>query len=341
LGLISHRFSGSSFAVFSKLYYTIFSLLFIILFGTIGYMTIEGYRLLDAFYMTVITISTVGFSEFRPLSDAGRLFTTVLIMSSFGTFAYTVSAITTYVADGEFNRYFKDLRVQKQINNLKDHVIICGHGRNGNRAAIELQAHKKAFVVIENAPDITDKLRAQQGILFVDGDAKEDEVLRKAGIDRAQALITTMPDDSDNLYVVVTARGLNKKLFIVSRAASDSADSKLRMAGANNVIMPDKIGGAHMASLVIKPDVVEFLDSIITQNADASNIEELDCKTLPGWNSASTVGQLNAQLTKGALIIGFKKPNGGYIINPAAEVVLEMGSKLFVLGTQKQLEELG
>jgi voltage-gated potassium channel len=268
------------------------------------------------------------------------MFTAVLIMSSFGTFAYAVSALTSYVADGEFNRYFKDLRVQKKIDNLKDHIIVCGYGRNGERAATELDQHFCPYVVIENKVETTERLRQQHHILFVDGDAKEDDVLRKAGIDRARALITTMPDDSDNLYVVVTARGLNSSLFIVSRAASDSADSKLRMAGANNVIMPDKIGGAHMASLVVQPDVVEFLDTLITQDAVGSNVEKIGVETLGGWTEQMTIGDVKDKAQKGALIIGFKTTEGKYIINPAADVTLTAGSKLFVLGTREQLHEL-
>ena len=311
---------------------------FIPMVGIFGYMLIEDYNFVDAFYMTTITVSTVGFQEVQPLSLEGRVFTAFLILFSFGTFAYAASVITTYVLSGEFQQYFKDVKVNKHIDKLDNHIIICGYGRNGQRAGIELHQHNKDYVVIEKNPELIKNAQLQHSFLFIEGDAKEDRILEKAGVDRAKALITTMPDDSDNLYVVLTARTLNKKLFIVSRASMDSAARKLKMAGADNVIMPDKIGGAHMAALTIKPNVIEFMDAIITQDANEVNVEEVNCEDLSAHLASKTVGELSSKITSGANIIGFKDPDGTYVINPSPDTKLISGARLFILGTEDQMQ---
>ena len=264
-----------NFRHFKKIYWALFLLFVIILSGIVGFKVIEGYTWIEAFYMTILTVSTVGFNEVHPLSDVGRLFTSFLIIFSFGTFAYTVTSITIYVLDGEFNRYFRDLRVIRQVNKISNHTIICGYGRNGKQAVAELNAHHKEFVLIEQDHDILEELREIHDIPFIEGDATFEKTLEKAGIHRARALITTLPKDADNMFVVLTAREMNPNLLIISRASKDNSDKKLRRAGADNVIMPDKIGGAHMASLVIKPDVIEFMDYVMGQGSNTVNLEEI------------------------------------------------------------------
>ncbi len=307
--------------------------------GTIGYVVIDGYSWFNAFYMTVITVATVGYGEIEPLSTTGRIFTAFLIITSFGTFAYAVSAITKFVIDGEFNQFFKTKRLMATIDKLSDHVIVCGYGRNGRQAAHILKKHDKRFVVIEESSKITEAINHKFSDLILNGNATQDEVLIKAGILRAKALITTLPIDADNLFIVLTARNLNPNLTIISRASDDGSDTKLKIAGADNVIMPDKVGGAHMASLVMKPDVMEFVDYITAQGGDNINLEEISFDgSIISQNK--TLKDLEIRNKSGANIIGFKTAMGEYIVNPSADTKIIPHSKIFVLGTPEQIRTL-
>jgi voltage-gated potassium channel len=312
----------------------------LIVIGTIGYMLIEDYRFLDAFYMTIITVATVGYGEVSPLSDAGRIFTSFLIITSFGTFAYAVSAITRFVVDGEFNNLFKLQKLNSAIEKLSDHVIICGYGRNGRQAAQVLKKHDKRFVVIERNPELTETLNHRFKDLVIGGDSTQDEILIKAGVLRAKALITTLPVDADNMFIVLTARNLNPKLTIISRASDDGSDTKIKIAGADNVIMPDKVGGAHMASLVMKPDVMEFIDFVTAQGGDNNNLEELTFNNIPAHLKNKTLKDLEIRNKSGANIIGFKTGDGKYVINPSADTEIIPEAKIFVLGTPDQIKKL-
>jgi voltage-gated potassium channel len=324
-----------------KSYYRFYAPLLILLslwlIGTIGYVLIDNFSWFDAFYMTIITVATVGYGEVAPLSISGKLFTAFLIITSFGTFAYAVSSITKFVIDGEFNEFFKNRKLNATIEKLSNHVIICGYGRNGRQAAQVLKKHKKRFVVIENKTSLTSTLNHKFSDLVITGDSTQDEVLIKAGILRAQALITTLPVDADNLFIVLTARNLNKNLTIISRASEDNSDTKLKIAGANNVIMPDKVGGAHMASLVMKPDVMEFIDHITAEGGDNINLEEISFDRIPDELKNKTLKDLEIRNRSGANIIGYKTAQGEYIVNPSADTLIIAESKLFVLGTQEQI----
>jgi len=324
---------------FTKLYLALALILAMISIGICGFIIIEQYTLLEAFYMTIITIATVGFQEVRPLSDAGKIFTAFLIITSFGTFAYAISAITKYVVEGEFNYYYKFFKVNNTIQKLNNHVVICGYGRNGKQAATVLLSNKQQFVIIEKSETLVEQVR-EHGFLCIQGDCTQDEILYKTGISNARALITTLPIDADNLFVVLTARSINPKLTIISRASDDNSDKKLKIAGANNVIMPDRIGGAHMASLVIKPDVIEFLDHITGQGGPNINLEEIVFNELPEQLRNHTIKDLEVRNKSGANIIGFKTAHGEYVINPSADTKIIPGAKLFVLGTPKQVAKL-
>ena len=327
-----------------KIYYhfifPFFLLAILILAGTLGYIIIEDYRLLDAFYMTVITVATVGYGEVHALSDAGRIFTSFLIITSFGTFAYAVSSITRFVVDGEFNNIFKLQKLNTAVEKLSDHIIICGYGRNGRQAAQVLKKHDKRFVVIEKDPKITDALTHKFQDLVLSGDSTQDEILLKAGILKAKALITTLPVDADNMFIVLTARNLNPKLTIISRASDDGSDTKIKIAGADNVIMPDRVGGAHMASLVMKPDVMEFIDYVTAQGGDNNNLEEITFENIPDHLKNKTLKDLEIRNKSGANIIGFKTANGEYIINPSADTLIISKAKIFVLGTPDQIKKM-
>ena len=246
--------------------------------GIAGFMFIENYTFSEAVYTTIIILSTVGLGVVHTLSEAGRWFTAGLIILAIGIFAYGVSLITTYIMEGELQRFLKYRKILKMIDKLNDHIIVCGFGRNGKQACEQLWAHHHSFVVIENGEKAVNELREQDDFLFIEGDATKDEILLEAGITKAKALITTLPNDAANVFVVLTARELRPEMKIISRASEDTSENKLRRAGANNVIMPDKIGGVHMATLVTRPDVLEFIDHI-TGRINI-RLEEIKCNNL-------------------------------------------------------------
>lgn len=300
-------------------------------------MAVEDFNFWEAVYMTVITVTTVGFNEVKPLSFEGRIFTVFLILGSFGTFAYTITEVTKYVVDGEFRRLLLHIRVDRSINKLKNHTILCGYGRNGRQAYQTLTENGVDCVVVEKDKAIIAELTENNKVLYVEGDATHDDVLIRAGITDARALISALPNDADNLFVVLTARVNNPKLKIISRASEDNSDTKLRHAGVDNVIMPDRVGGAHMAQLVVKPDVVEFIDMLTGQSSVETHIEEISCKALPESYIGKTIMDLNVRKKWGANIIGFKTEEGGYVFNPSPETKIQKGSKLFVLGTRDEI----
>ena len=308
--------------------------------GVIGYMLIEGYNPIDALYMTVITIATVGFREVSVLSDTGKLFTILLILISFGILGYVVTMVTRFVVDGVFTHYYKDNKVKKRIEKLKDHVIICGFGRNGKQAATDISGHDKDFVIIENKPEVIQYLRDTE-FLYIEGDATHEEILEMANITNARALITTLPIDADNLFVVLTARQMNPGLLIISRASDDNSDTKLKRAGATNVIMPDKIGGARMARLVVDPDVVEFMDYVLMQPSKTGvRVEEISCSDLASCFAGRSIRDLDVHNKTGANIIGLKNSDNQYLVNPTADTTLSSSDQLFVLGTPNEIREL-
>ncbi|MDE5420427.1 NAD-binding protein [Labilibaculum sp. DW002] len=318
-----------------------FSLVLAIVIGTGGYMLLnDAYSLVDAFYMTVITITTVGFTEVHPMTDAGKLFTIFLIFVSFGIFGYLASAITRFILDGVFRRNLKDYRIVRSIEKLKGHVIVCGYGRNGKQACLELIEHGENVVVIDSEESSIDRIRLQPELLFVQGDATQEDVLNMANIAEAKALITAIPNDAENVYVVLTAREMNSKIKIISRSEKSQSDNKLKRAGADNVIMPDRIGGQQMAKLVAQPDVVEFLDNILLQSTKGVKLEEVSCRGLAECFVGKSIRELNVRDRSGANIIGLKDQDGVYIYNPSPEIVLDRYFHLFVLGNKEQVYNL-
>lgn len=290
--------------------------------------------------MTIITMSTVGFQEVHPLSEEGRLFTAILILFSIGTFAYGISAITTYFVAGEYKEVLRLSRIQSRMDSLENHVILCGYGRVGRQSALELAAHGQPFVLIEQDEVELDNGDLSELIVVHRGDATQDKVLIDAGIKRARALITTLPNDADNLYVVLSARELNNNLTIITRSSKLQSVKKLRIAGADNVIMPDTLGGAHMASLVVTPDVIEFLDHISIGGDAEINLEEVCYQDLPESMEVETLGELLEKNVFGVNIIGYKNQDGSFIINPGPETRLTPHSKFFVLGNKDQIRRL-
>lgn len=322
----------------SKLYLALSLTVAVVLCGTIGYRYISDYTWIDALYMTIITMATVGFKEVHPLDDTSKIFTVFLIVASVFILGFAISVLTEYILGRNSMQLLKKKRVKNKIKKLTNHVIVCGFGRNGMQAAERLEAYKKPFVVIERDRDIIQ--RYEEDILFVEGDANDDEVLKEAGIDHAQYLIVALPDDAANLFVVLSARQLNQKLFIISRASLVTSQKKLQLAGANKVIMPDKIGGDHMASLVVMPDLITFMDKLSTEGEHTTNLEEVPIEDFSDQMECNSLRDLDLRRKTGCTIIGYIAPDGDYIINPEADMELEPKSKVIVLGRPEQIRKL-
>ncbi len=323
----------------SKIYLAQSMVAIVLITGVLGYRFISDYSWIDAIYMTVITVTTVGFSEVKPLGPEAKIFTVFLIISSVFIFAFAISVITEYILSRNSLQLLKKKKVKDQINKLSDHVIVCGFGRNGMQAAARLTAYNKPFVVIERDREVIEKFDGE-GVLFLEGDASEDEVLNEAGIDRANYLIAAMPDDAANLFVVLSARQLNKGLFIISRASLVTSYKKLQLAGADKVIMPDRIGGDHMASLVVMPDLITFMDQLGTEGKHTTNLEEVAIEDFRDQVDCNSLRDLDLRKKTGCTIIGYIEPDGNYIINPEADLELLPSGKVIVLGRPEQIRKL-
>lgn len=310
----------------------------VLLIGVLGYHFLSHYSWVEALYMTIITVTTVGFSETRPLDTQGQIFTVGLIVTSVFILGFAISVITEYILSKNSPQLLKMKRMKKEIDKLNKHVVICGYGRNGQQAGEKLRAYNQPYVVIEKDKEIIE--RFENEVLFVEGDANEDEVLYAAGIDRAKYLVTAVPDDAVNLFVVLSARQLNKELFIISRASQPSSVNKLQFAGANKVIMPDKIGGDHMASLVVMPDLITFMDKLSIEGKNTTNLEEIEISTFFSHSSCKSLRDLDLRRKTGCTIIGYIDPKGQYIINPEADLELEAKGKIIVLGRPEQIRKL-
>lgn len=323
----------------NKFYLAILLLVSLLFIGVFGYRTIAGYNWVDSLYMTVITIATVGYGEVTPLDDGAKLFTVFLILTSVAIIAFSLSVITEYIVKQSNPKLIKRRKVQKMISAFENHIIICGYGRNGKQVAQKLLAHKKNFVIVEGEKEIVDRYNSEK-LPMLWGDAIDDEVLKKAGIYKAKTIICTLPEDADNLFIVLSARQMNNDLKIISRASKPSSYRKLKLAGADNVIMPDRIGGDHMASLVVVPDLIEFLDNISLVGDGSVNIEEIPSDKVTEGKTNQSIIDLNIRSRCGCTIIGYKSPEGKYIINPDAHQPLEPKSKIIVLGDAKQIQNL-
>lgn len=308
--------------------------------GIVGYMLIENFALVDAVYMTIITIATVGFREVAPLSAGGKIFTIILIVLSFGVFAYVLSNFTRFIVNGVIKNYFKYSKMKKRINALSQHVIVVGYGRNGKQTMEELTAYGEQVVLIESKDELIEQIESDTNYLFIQGDATHDDILKLAGIERAKALISALPVDADNLFVVLSARGLNSEITIISRASEEYSDIKLKRAGADNVIMPAKTGGQRMAKLVTQPDVVEFLDHVLLQTVNETSIEEVSCENMTNKSGSKTIKELNIRKDSGANIIGLRRKDGSYLVNPKPDTMITSEDKILVLGEKQQIANM-
>lgn len=307
--------------------------------GVIGYSQFFGFSFVNALYMAVITVSTVGFGEVQALDEAAKLFTVCLILSSIGIYGYVVAVISEYLSNSTLMEELRIKKVFKKIERLEGHTIVCGYGRNGRQAAAKLKNFKKSCVVIERSAELLKEIE-EEGFLGVEGDATDDSILMKAGVKKAENLITALPSDSDNLYVVLSTRQLNAKIAIVSRATNESTQKKLKIAGADKVIMPDKLGGDYMASLVVTPDLVEFVNRISLDGENSANLEEIAVEDLPKKFLMKSIRDLDLRRKTGCSVIGYVTDGGEYIINPSSDMILESKSNLILLGRPEQIAKI-
>ena len=308
---------------------------FIISFGTAGYIFLEGWGFLDSLYMAVITLSTVGYREIRELSDAGRWFTIILIIGGVGTMLYALSTGARFMLEGELQEIYGRRRLEKKMKELKDHYIICGYGRMGKIIVKELKDERVKFVVIEKDPVIHEKEEA----FVIAGDATQDEILKEVGIERAKGLITVLSTDAENLYVVLSAKGLNPHLFIVARAGEEGSEQKLLRAGADRVISPYHIGGLRIAHTVLKPAVVDFIELATKSGNIDLQLEEITIPDLSDYSGLS-LDQCGFGKELGVIIVGIKKPSGDMKFNPTYLTLIEPGDTLIALGEVSKLKVL-
>jgi len=309
--------------------------LFIVSFGTIGYIAVEGWNFQDSLYMTVTTLTTVGYREVRELSSAGRWFTIILIIGGVGTMLYALSAGAKVLMEGEFQEVLGRRRLEKKMKELKDHYIICGYGRMGKIIVRELKSEKVKFAVIEKNAIIHEKEEA----FLVIGDATQDELLKEVGIERAKGLITVLPTDAENLYVVLSAKGLNPNLFIVARAGEEGSEQKLLRAGADRVISPYHIGGLRIAHTVLKPAVVDFIE-LATQSGNIDlQLEEISIPDVSRFSGLS-LDQCGFGKELGVIIVAIKKTSGDMQFNPTFRTLVEPGDTLIALGEVSKLKVL-
>jgi len=323
----------------SRAYKAIVLFLGVILLGVLGYSSLFDYTWVDALYMTIITITTVGFGEVHPLTDASKIFTIFMILTSISIYGYLVSVVSEYLSNTTLMEALRTTKILKQIDSLEGHTIVCGYGRNGRQAAFKLKNHKKSCVVIEKSPELLKEIE-EDGFLCVEGDATDDTSLLHAGIEKAKSLITALPSDADNLYVVLSSRQLNANTTIVSRANNESSQHKLKIAGADNIIMPDKIGGDHMAALLVTPDLVEFVNRISLDGESSANLEEIAVEDLPKEYLLKSIRDLDLRKKTGCSVIGFVTGDGEYIINPSSDMVLQPKSNLILLGRPDQIVKI-
>ncbi len=322
---------------FRKLLFALLTLVVLIGGGTSGYVLIEGWSPFESLYMTIITLATVGYREVYDLTDQGKMFTILLIIFGAGTIAYTIGSMIQFMVEGQLLGLLGRKKLQKQLSRLQDHYIICGYGRIGRMIAREFASKPLPFVIVELSGERCNKIETE-GYLFVEGDATSDEVLELAGIRQAKGLITVVTSDSANVFITLTARGINPGLFIMARASEDGADLKLMRAGANKVVSPYSIGASRMAQAILRPSVVDFID--IATGTENLELQLEEIRVAP---SSSLVGKnlINSGIRRdfGLIIVGMKKQQE-MIFNPAPTIEIEPGDILITLGESPSITNL-
>ncbi len=319
-----------------KVIWGILALVAIIVIGSIGYMIIEGWPVLDSIFMTITTITTVGYSEVHPLSEGGRIFSIFLILGGMGGAFYALTGVITYIVEGNLGATWGRRRMDNKITQLKEHFILCGFGRVGEEIANIFKEEEVQFVVIDNRPECTSRAE-QAGYLFIEGDATSDEVLKEAGIEKAKGLVAALGSDIDNTYITLSARGLFPSLFITARASDHEAEKKLRRIGANRIVSPNAIGARRMAMLALRPTVMDFLDTISRRRGPELQMENVAIDTKSSLDGL-TIDDIRR--CSRANILALNKKTGSLLANPSGEEKVTAGDSLIIMGTSEQLSSL-
>jgi voltage-gated potassium channel len=320
---------------YKSLYVAFLGLTLVMGIGTSGYRVIEGWPLLDCIYMTVITLTTIGFSEVHPLSDSGKIFTIGIIFAGIGMVGYAFVSATSIVVEGEFVRLFSRRRSMKSIGRMHNHIVVCGFGRMGSAIAQELHNRGIPFVVVEKHPDIQERV-LELGFLMSPGDATEESVLRGAGVISARGLVAVLDSDAENVYTVLTARELNPRMEIVARAEREAANKKLIRAGANRVVSSHQIGGLRMVMGLLKPAVMEFLEVVMDHKELNLELEEIKVRGASSYAGKKLV-DTDIRRDLNLIVIGIKRPDGRMVFNPGPGSVIEDGDTLIVMGHAEAL----
>lgn len=311
--------------------------LIILSLATMGYMMIEGWGLSDAFFMSLITITTIGYREINPLTDAGRTLTIFVIVFGVSSVFYTIAVAVEVMLETQIRTLFGMRRIMKQIKSLKDHYVLCGYGRVGQEIAKELLRAKKEFIIIDRHGAVIEEA-LENGLLAIRGSATQDEILEAAGIARAKGLLVALSSDADNVFVTLSAKTINPHIFVVARGEDEESARKLKLAGADRVVSPYSIGGRKMASLLLKPFVSDYLDTVTHGKKLEFELEELPIDRGSGLVGKS-IGQAKIRDATGALILAIHR-DGQINRSPAASEVIHEGDVLLAIGTDEQLTKL-
>jgi voltage-gated potassium channel len=316
----------------------IFLAVLILVAGTLGYVFLEGWPFIDALYMTVITLATVGFNEVHQLSRAGRVFTMVLIMVGVGFVFYLAGSIIQFMVEGRIRDILGRRKLEKELRRLKDHYIVCGYGRVGSSICDLLASKPLGFVVIERDPERTDRL-SDRNLLYVAGDATDEENLTKAGVEKARGLLAVLKTDSDNVYVTLTARQLNPELFIIARGGEEKSENKLRAAGANRVVSPYLMGAHRIAQTILRPTVTDFLELTLMEKSRDIQMEEVPVHPA---SKLIDVALQDSGIRKDfdLIIVAVRKPEGEMLFNPSSQTRLQGGDMVVAIGEKHNLERL-
>jgi len=306
--------------------------------GTIGYMLVEGWSAWDAFYMTIISVTTAGYREVHPMSRAGEAWTSLVLVCGVSTLFYTASQVMAEVVEGEFFKGVQARRFQRMLDQLTNHFIICGYGRIGSVIAEEFRRQQVPYVVVDRDAERVHQVIANGG-MAVEADASRDHVLHSVGISRARGLIAAVGSEAENVYTVLTARELNPSLYIIARSESTDAEPKLLRAGANRVLSPYQLGGVQMAATALRPAVVDFM-----QLATSSERLELSAEQIEVGEGTLLVGRsikdANLRQDFGVIVVAIKRKAGHMEFNPPPEAVIAAHDQLVVLGSTDQLKAL-
>ncbi|MFC1528443.1 potassium channel family protein, partial [Candidatus Latescibacterota bacterium] len=309
---------------------TLFVGLGIISYGIIGYMVVEGWDFQDSLYQTIITISTVGFTEIHPISSSGRIITIILILLAISLLTYFFSQFVTIMVEGRLNKLLRGRKMEKKISKLKEHFIICGYGKMGNQIAFEFQQAKVPFVVLDKDSEVFERESAID-MLWIVGDASREEDLERCNIKLARGLVSVLTEDKENVYTILTARGLNSNLRIVTRSNEYESERKLRRSGADHVISPFKIGGSRIASVMLRPSITHFLDGLARAEEirlTLVEIEVMDNSLMAG----KTILETGITDISDSIIVGLRRQNQQIVIRPSIDTRLMIGDQLVLMG---------